>query len=393
MLIASWRKCDFQIHSPRDPNWIGPRPIGIGEIVASTNLPAVQKDVDAERHKWAEAFVDACALRGLGAIALTDHHEMVVTPYVQKAVAMRKEADPSFDLWVFPAMELTAKNGVQCLVIFDADLTENWWQQAMGKLGIQFAAIEALSSRGQAVTQLHCSYSQIGTQLDELPGLRGRHIVLPNVSEGGQNTALKQSAHAEFKSTNYVGGYLDCGQTIENLGTTNKTRLSGQDAKWSARPMYPIPTSDSRTADFSKLGKNDAWIKLAAPTAEAIRQAFLCSESRIGITLPRTPTLFVKSLEVNGSSIFESTQSTLSPELNSVIGGRGSGKSTLLEYLSFALGRSSFDVPRDHYSNSERMKSLIKDTILAKNARVAIKISQDGALFQIVRGPATSYQP
>jgi chromosome segregation protein len=82
-----------------------------------------------------------------------------------------------------------------------------------------------------------------------------------------------------------------------------------------------------------------------------------------------------------------------SPELTSVIGGRGSGKSTFLEYVAFGIGRSSHDVQREHYSGTSRMQLLIKDTIIAKNATIKVQVSQDGAVFEIVRGPTTAYQP
>ena len=41
MSYAYWRKCDFQVHTPRDPNWEGPRPAGIDT--------APVEDVDAAR--------------------------------------------------------------------------------------------------------------------------------------------------------------------------------------------------------------------------------------------------------------------------------------------------------------------------------------------------------
>ena len=191
----------------------------------------------------------------------------------------------------------------------------------------------------------------------------------------------------------YVGGYLDRAQTIETLSTKNQTRLSGADKTWSIREIYPLPTSDSRSADFSNLGQNNTWIKLAEPTAEAIRQAFLGHRSRIRVEPPKVPSLVVAAAEIEGSTILQSTALTVSPELNAVIGGRGSGKSSFLEYVAFGLGRSCYDVPRDHYSGTERMRDLISDTFISKGGRVSLEIVQDNAAFTIVRGPATAHQP
>lgn len=393
MSFASWKKCDFQIHTPRDPNWTGARPLGLGEDLADTRVRATETDVEQARTTWARTFVDKCVDIGLQAVALTDHHEMVMLPYVQKVLEERRRTDSEFDLWVFPGMELTASGGKQCLIIFDADLPEVWPEQAQGKLGIEYASLDKLSGVGPRVTQLAFSYYKIAELLDELDGLRGRYIVLPNVSQGNSHTVLTDGAHGDFQRMPYVGGYLDQGQTVDTLSQRNRTRLSGTDRNWSLREIYPLPTSDSRSADFSTLGTNDTWIKLAEPTAEAIRQAFLAHRSRIRIEPPRTPSLTMASVKVDGSTILGSTELFLSPEFNAVIGGRGSGKSTFLEYVAFGLGRSCYDAPRDHYSSTERMHDLLYDSLVSKGGRVELKIVQDNAVFVIERGPATAHQP
>lgn len=391
MTYAYWRKCDFQVHSPRDPNWQGARPIGIGEDLGGT--PATAEDVDAHRQHWADDFVDQCARRGLEAVALTDHHEMVMIPYVQAAIASRKAADPEFDLWLLPGMELTCRGGVQCLIIFDADLTEEWRNAAQARLGIVVADLNDKARQAPRVTQLDFPYPEIAEKLDSVAQLKGRYIVLPNVSQGGQHTVLRDGAHADFRRMPYIGGYLDNGQTIETIGGTNRRRLLGQDAMWGSRFVYPLPTSDTRSADYSQLGNSQCWIKLAAPSAEAIRQAFLGHQSRIAVERPNVTTLAVKSVTIEGSAILADGQLAISPELNSFIGGRGSGKSTLLEYIAFGLGRSCSDLDKPEYSGTDRLASVIKDTLVASGATLELAVVQDGATFYIRRGGATSYNP
>ena len=393
MSVAYWKKCDFQVHTPRDPNWAGPRPVGLGEAISATVVPATVADVQAARDVWAKDFVNQCVKRDLRAVALTDHHEMVMVPYVQRAIKERKQADPDFDLWLFPGMELTAKGGKQCLIIFDADLSEKWCEQAQGKLGIAYANLDKLSAVGPKVTQLTCSYPDIAKLLNDVEGLRGRFIVLPNVSQGNMHTVLTGGAHRDFLRMPYVGGYLDRGQTINTLSPKNRTRISGTDETWSLREIYPLPTSDSRSENFAYLGKNNAWIKLAESTAEAIRQAFLGHRSRIRIKSPKVPSLVVGAAKVEGSTILHSTALTISPEFNAIIGGRGSGKSSFLEYVAFGLGRSCYDVPRNHYSGTDRMRDLVYDTLVSKGGHVSLKIVQDNAVFTILRDPTTAHQP
>jgi chromosome segregation protein len=391
MTFAYWRKCDFQVHTPRDPNWQGPRPVGLGEDNGG-NLATIA-DVDASRGRWADDFIEQCARRGLAAIALTDHHEMVMVPYVQAAIEARRAREPQFDLWLFPGMELTCRNGVQCLIIFDADLSKDWREAAQARLGILVASLNDGARQGPAVTQLQCSYPEIPSLLDDVPELKGRYIVLPNVSDGSRFSVATNGAHADFRQMPYVGGYLDVGQTIETLGNRVKRRLSGNDVVWGTRFIYPLPTSDSRNASYEKLGSNDCWIKLANQTAEAIRQAFLGHQSRISIQAPLISSLCVKSLTVQGSLILSDGELAISPELNSLIGGRGSGKSTLLEYIAYGLGRSCVDIDKPDYSGNERLTSLIRDTLTTPGGTLELAIVQDGATFYIRRGGATSYVP
>ncbi|CAA2144946.1 hypothetical protein MBLL_04066 [Methylobacterium bullatum] len=314
-------------------------------------------------------------------------------PYVQRAVAERKLADANFDLWVFPGMELTTRGGVQCLILFDADLSEEWRREAQARLGIVLADLDDKKLKGRQVVQLDCCYPDIAEKLDGLTGVKGRYIVLPNVSQGGKHTCLKDGSHADFKKMSYVGGYLDHGQTVETIHSVNRKRLSGTDAMWGDRYIYPLPTSDARSADMVKVGTNDCWMKLAAPTAEAVRQAFLGHQSRIRIARPGTASLSIAAIRVTGSKILEDGDLLLSSEQNVFIGGRGSGKSTYLEYIAFGLGRSCFDLKKIDYSGSERNSKLIYDTIMSAQAIIELDVLQDGAKFRISRAGSHDYEP
>ena len=388
-MFASFRKCDLQVHSPRDPSWVGSRPLG------RINGGATVSDLDIEhaRTAWAESFIDACVAKGLQVVAVTDHHEMVLVEHVARALTARADSGSPVDLWLFPGMELTAQDGMQSIIVFDAELPPSWWVQAQGALGIEHAAIDTGAASARGLTQLAFPYNEIAKRLDAIAGLKGRYIVLPNVSEGGRHTTVITGHHQAFASMPYPGGYMDRGQTLHTSGTTHQKRLSGQEAIWGNRAIYPLPTSDAREEGFPNLGSNNAWIKLSAPTAESIKQAFLANQSRIRISEPSYPNIVVRSLAISGANPLADVVLEFSPELNTIIGGRGSGKSTVLEYLAFGLGRSCYDLQAKDYSGKDRLQALIRDTIIAENASVTIDVVQDGAPFQIMRGPISGYQP
>ena len=110
---AHFHACDFQVHTPRDANWIGAR--------AAT---------DDERKAYADELIQACRAKGLAAIAITDHHDFTFFPFVRQAAAA--EVDPTGSpipaaqqIAVFPGVELTLSSPpCQALLLLSADFDE-----------------------------------------------------------------------------------------------------------------------------------------------------------------------------------------------------------------------------------------------------------------------------
>ncbi|MCH7770257.1 MAG: PHP domain-containing protein, partial [Bacteroidetes bacterium] len=108
-------KCDFQVHSPRDINWSGNKPVS-----------------DEDRNTYAQNFVLACRSKGLNAVAITDHHDFTFFPFIKRSA--ENELDESGNpvesdkrLIVFPGLELTFTNPASCqaLLILDSNFPED----------------------------------------------------------------------------------------------------------------------------------------------------------------------------------------------------------------------------------------------------------------------------
>ena len=115
------------------------------------------------------------------------------------------------------------------------------------------------------------------------------------------------------------------------------------------------------------IGRRHTWFKLASPRVEALRQAFIASDSRMRIAYQRnasghlteTPAPdvtvserpWLKSITVKGRASFfgatddRSIRFDLSPDLTCIIGGSMTGKSTLLDGLRVHVGAP---LPQDH---------------------------------------------
>jgi len=363
---AHFHKADLQVHTPRDPNWSGARPASAEERVA-----------------FAERFVAACREKGLRAVAITDHHDLAFFEFIRDAAAQERGAGGELlvaedRLVVFPGVELTLAVPCQALLLLDANFPSTHVAKVLDILTITPA--DAEQSQANAPERLaHCSDLRVlHERLDQHDWLKGQYIVLPNVTDGGHATLMRTGMQQNYIDMPCVGGYND--GDFGKQGEGNRQKFAGKDPAWGNRELAVIQTSDSRADTFEHLGEFPTWIKWAAPTAEALRQAFLAKESRISLTEPELPSVFITRLSVSNSRFMGPIELELNPQYNAIIGGRGTGKSTCLEYLRWAL----CDQPADHLEGDEtpdhaaRRKRLIEHTLADFDSQVEVHLVVNG---------------
>ena len=171
--------------------------------------------------------------------------------------------------------------------------------------------------------------------LNKYEYLKGRYIIVPNVSEGGSSTLLRSGHAIHYREMPCIGGYLD--GDIGRLGVGNRNILEGKNGDYGHKALGIFQTSDNRRSDFKDLGTSTTWVKWAEPTAEALRQACLARDSRLSQTEPTIPLITLTSINVSNSAFLGPFNLELNNQFNAIIGGRGTGKSTILEYIRWAL--------------------------------------------------------
>jgi type III restriction enzyme len=358
---AHFYKCDFQVHTPRDARWAG------GDAITNE-----------EREEYAEDLILACRQKGIGAIAITDHHDFIFFPYVKKAA--QEELDdwgqPVQDLdrtLVFPGIEmtLTAPN-CQALLLLDADFPENLFQSVLTTLAITAAPATASKHAPiQRITQTVVSdLTDLYAKLNSHSHLKGRFTVFPNVSETGHGTILRAGFANFYKMMPCVGGYTD--GSISKFGTGNLSIVTGQNRDYGFKSIAVFQTSDNRKRDHSDLGKHTTWVKWSEPTAEALRQACLAKESRLSQEEPELPSLWVTSMSVSNSRFLGRIDVSFNQQYNAVIGGRGTGKSTILEYLRWGLCDQPVEGDSDIVPVQTKRRTLIDDTLQNVDGEVSI---------------------
>lgn len=374
---AHFHKSDFQVHTPRDQRWTGAQPID-----------------DEARLAYAKKLVAACRDRGLQAIAVTDHHDMVFAPIIRRAAA--EELNPFGDpvplgerLVVFPGMELTLAVPCQALLVFDADFPEDLFSLVITALAITPRSVcEPRTAPVQRLDHIH-TIGKLKEELDKYAYLKGRYIILPNATDGGNATILRSGNHAKYVEMPCVGGYVDGG--VDKLGAGNRAIIAGKNAQYGHKRIAVFQTSDSRREDHRELGSFATWVKWAVPTAEAIRQACLAEESRISHVEPALPQRYVEGLSVSNSLFLGPVDVEFSAQYTSLIGGRGTGKSTILEYIRWGLADqapSSADEGAPRYE--QRRDQLVQDTLRPLKGKVEVRCRVNGVAHVVRRDGETS---
>lgn len=359
---AIWRKTDFQVHTPRDERWTG------GNAVT-----------DAERKAYAEELILACRKKGLGAIAITDHHDFAFFPYIRNAA--RDELDDAGQpipdhakIIVFPGLELTlTAPNCQALLILDADFPENLLQSVLTALAITPATpTDSRHATVQRIPQNVVSdLKNLYERLNAHEHLKGRFIVLPNVTETGHGTMLRSGFANFYKTMPCVGGYTD--GPVSKFGEGNLSIVSGKNRDYGFKSIAVFQTSDNRKRDHSDLGKHVTWVKWSEATAEALRQACLAKESRLSHEEPAVPNLWIASMSVSNSKFLGRLDLDFNQQYNAVIGGRGTGKSTIIDYLRWGLCDQPVENSDSDVAQVQaRRKKLIEDTLQKFDGEVIV---------------------
>jgi chromosome segregation protein len=374
---AHFRRCDFQVHTPRDNQWKGSR--------ATT---------PEERRDYAVRFVEACRRKELHAVAITDHHDFALFPHIKMAAHAETDDEgnplpPDRRLVVFPGLELTLGVPCQALLILDADFATDRLTSVLEALSVDPVDddVEALPpvirlDKIQTLEQLY-------DELDSRPWLKRRYLVLPNVTDKGHGTLMRAGMQAKYKTMPCVGGYLD-GTVDTKVGKGNRRIFDGADKNWGNHRLALFQTSDCRVETFESLGEYSTWVKWAVPTAEAIRQACLAEESRISHLIPQLPTVFISRLSVSNSKFLGPIDIAFNPQYNAVIGGRGTGKSTILDYLRWGLCDQAAQAGDDELANpTVRRERLIENTLRTVNGQVEVYFTINDIPHIVRRASAT----
>ena len=414
---ARWYKADLHIHTIDDI---------AGKSAKMPSCISGPPDSQGVLSEYARRFLQAAVENDVKVLGITPHSPRVGSasessatwrivdewncgidddgiPFREKIYAVFPGFEPSFQ---------QGRKGLHLSFLFDPEIgRDNYlkmFDQVMGGVDpwpgreLQVAnktALEAFQAVAEFVKRENDAVS--------IENHRWSYIVLaPHIdSEKGLLSEQRAQILERFQFEEIAG--LELGD--DQLPSDALTRHVGLKDRMDNHHMGFFHGSDCYRVE--EIGKRHSWFKLARPRIEALRQAFIASESRIRIgyerdsnsklrqiaeppdvTLSKRP--WLKSLSIEGSASFfgsndntgRSSRFDFSPDLTCIIGGSMTGKSTLLDGLRAYIGAP---MPQDSKLRQE-VEARGRERFLAGSAEVTLECpGQDPTASLQEQWPAT----
>ena len=397
---ARWFKADLHVHTIDDfPGKRAKPPVGM-------QLP----DTPEKLREYARRFLQASIANGVQVLALTPHSPRLPLVSGSSGVwAIVNEWNDGHDdddvpfrekiYAVFPGFEPSLKQGsrgLHLLFVFDPEIGAQKY----------FQVFDLIMSRGEVWNGSTLNIS-MQDSADAFDALRDFHnadiprdrtqpdwqylVLAPHIeSDKGLLSAQKAQVLEQFSHDEIAA--LELGDNMLPEDIIKKKKWL-PDAMAQHRQAF-FHSTDAYTID--EIGNRYTWLKLASPRVEALRQAFISSDSRVRIAFargtdgalgvrPESPDVttsgrpWLKSVTVEGGASFFGravdgkpvvTRFDLSPDMTCIIGGSMTGKSTLLDGL-----RSYVKAPMPQNENIKKQVRSRGDTVfLGGSATVSLDL-------------------
>lgn len=355
---ARWFKADLHVHTIDDlPGDRAKMPPDLG----------APSDSDQTIVNYARCFLRKAAERRVRVIGVTPHSPRIAAQ-ASAAWQIVEEWNSGVDddgtpfrdkiFAVFPGFEPalnSGKTGLHLIFIFDPEIGRERYFKAYDLVmgGVSPWRENELRLSGKSAEDAFRELRSFHARECPASGpSRWRYLVLaPHVDdEKGLLGAQKAQVLQLFQHHEIAGLELGDGKLPQE---TERRRSWLKDGMADHHQAF-FHGSDAYSVD--DIGARYTWFKLASPRIEALRQAFIASDSRMRIAYERheegdlveVPALdvtvnrrpWLKSLTVKGRASFfgagdesRATRFDLSPDLTCIIGGSMTGKSTLLDGL------------------------------------------------------------
>jgi hypothetical protein len=265
------------------------------------------------------AIVQKCLDLNIEIIAVTDHYRVKhSTGLVQAARAA--------GIFAFGGFEASTKDGVHFLCLFDLD-KDSRLERFIGECGVHNDDDLSPTGNKDCLELLDCARSWGGICI-------AAHVAGNN---GLLQTLKGQPRINVWQSDDLLACALAGPISAAPANLRDIIENSNGDYR-RARPLAVINAQDVDSPEALGESGSTCLIKMSKISVEALRQAFLDSESRIRLNGDPQPVPHSEFLGMAWEGGFlDGTKLHFNNNLNVLVGGRGTGKSTIIESLRYVL--------------------------------------------------------
>ncbi len=280
------------------------------------------RETPQDSGKYADDLIAEAVRNGVHALGITDHNDVSWVDTIAAKAAIH-------GIVVFPGFEITSEEGIHILCLFEPGTPTDRLSFALGKLGIK--------SSGPSATLCDYSFEDVLKIVSE----RGGICIAAHVTEdrGLLKQLDGQACIQRWRSPHHMAIQIP-GQ-IDDLPPEYKAIVLNLNPEYKrGRAIAAINAKDVKEPSGLQQPTASTLIKMAAPSIEGLRQAFLDPDSRIRLASQDVPQTRAEIVAVSWEGGFlDGCGAHFNDNLNVLIGGRGAGKSSVIESLRWALGQ------------------------------------------------------
>lgn len=295
------------------------------------------------------AIVDACLTHRIEVVGITDHFRIAASTNLAHALGKA-------GIHVFLGFEASSSEGVHLLCLFPGSTSTLELERAIGACGV--IDQNAVSPQSDKT----CEHL-----VQAIPEMGGIAIAAHAVSANGVLTTLRGQSRSRVWCKNLLA--IAIAGARADVPDAHRDIVANKDpAHKRERPMAIINANDVSSPEALAEPSATTWIKMAEPSIEGLRQAFL-EQSRIRLNSDDEPIVHTEFIAIAwAGGLLDGQYLRLNESLNVLVGGRGAGKSTLIESLRYAL-----ELPPKGDDAKRTHESLVK-SVLGQGASVAVLV-------------------
>jgi len=358
---AEWVRVDLHLHSPGVDSFVLP--------------PGINLDSEEDRKRIIEQYVGQLKQMKIKVGAITDYNGVREDWFLSIKERAEKEG-----IVIFPGVELSiraGKYGLHILLIFEKDTDVANLNNFIKYLGRDKK--DLIKGRKHKDLDLEETLEKALKKIREYYNCL---VIFPHPNEGDSKGLLNS-----FSPKDAVKFLKEINpDALEYLSSTSRSKL--RDAGLGEEFFNKIiENSDPKSIDEIGGKKRDkktrvTYLKLSDFTLDAVKLALHDPEVRVRLYDPPHMTHNrIRNIIINGSAFLKNINLALSPEINTLIGGRGVGKSAIIEAIRYCM-----DLPV--YQDKEARENFVY-SVIGSGGEIIVEVEryygQKKKIYQIKR--------